>query len=58
MLLTKYFIAKITGEGYKIKNNKEIADAILDNDVVRMNDLLTMFKKGITGSESKRKNEW
>jgi len=55
MSLTKYFTAEITGEGFPIKNKKEITDAVLDNEVVRMDDLLAMFRKGLQDLKAKEK---
>lgn len=51
---TKYFTAKITGEGYKIKGGKAVTDQVIE-EIVRLDDLMTMLRGGIQQLKSKEK---
>ncbi len=54
--VTKYFTSKIVGEGYKIKNGLNVTDEVIDN-IVRLDDLLKMFSKGLDAIvEEEKKN--
>ena len=54
LLPTKFFTAKLTGEGYKIKGKKEVTDAVID-EIVRMDDLLTALRIGLQDLKAKEK---
>ncbi|MFT3679238.1 MAG: hypothetical protein QM791_03130 [Ferruginibacter sp.] len=54
LMLTKFFTAKIEGEGYRIKSGVQVTDAVL-NEIVRQDDLVAQFKKGLQEIIAKEK---
>lgn len=55
LFMTKYFSAEITGEGFVIKNNKELTAEVFEKEVVRMDDLMATFRKGLQELKAKEK---